>query len=368
MIKVLQVGATNVLGGIEIYLHNYYKNIDKEKVKFDFVNMYDKICFQEEYANDGSKIYKLCNYRIHPFKYLDNLEKILINEKYDVLHFNMNSAVFLYPLIAAKRANVPVIIAHSHNASSDKGIIKNIIHDFIKHLIPLFANYYFACSDYAGRWFFSKKIMKSNSYYIINNAINVDKFRFDNEKRIKMRKELNIADNEILIGHVGRFIKQKNHEFLIEILNEIVSTDSRFKLVLIGVGELENIIKEKVKMKKLENNVIFLGQRNDVNDLYQAIDIFLLPSLYEGLPLVGVEAQVAGCKCFFSDKITRGLKIKEDSEFLKIDNPKEWAVKIISYANAMPKDRNKLDCNKYDIKSNAKKLCEFYEKNTERKL
>ena len=135
--------------------------------------MYDKICFQEEYEANGSRVYNLPNYRIHPFKYLKQLEKILKDGKYDVLHFNMNSAIFLYPLMAAKKANVPVIIAHSHNASSDKGIIKNILHDLIKHFIPLFANYFFACSDYAGKWFFSNKVMKSDSFYIINNAINV---------------------------------------------------------------------------------------------------------------------------------------------------------------------------------------------------
>ena len=129
MIKVLQVGATNVLGGIEIYLYNYYNNIDRKKVKFDFVNMYDNICFEDEYLNNGSKIHKLPNYRIHPFKYINSLKKILIREKYDILHFNMNSSIFLYPLIAAKMANIPVIIAHSHNASSDRGIIKKILHN-----------------------------------------------------------------------------------------------------------------------------------------------------------------------------------------------------------------------------------------------
>lgn len=361
MIKVLQVGATNVLGGIEIFLHNYYKNIDRSKVKFDFVNMYDKICFQEEYEEQGSKVYNLPNYRIHSFKYIKQLKKILKDGKYDVLHFNMNSAIFLYPLIAAKKTNVPVIIAHSHNASSDKGIIKNILHDFIKHFIPLFANYFFACSDYAGEWFFSNEIMKGNSFYIINNAINVEKFKFNEAKRIQVRKGLDIKDDEILIGHVGRFIKQKNHEFLIDIFKQIVTINKKFKLVLIGVGELKKEIEEKVQNEGIEKNVIFLGQRNDTNDLYQAMDIFLLPSLYEGLPLVGIEAQVAGCKCFFSDRITEKLKIKNDSEFLEIEDSKIWVSKIVNYRdNKMINDREKLDFNEFNIKNNAKKLASLY--------
>lgn len=367
MIKVLQVGATNVLGGIEIFLHNYYKNIDRNKVKFDFVNMYDKICFQEEYEENGSRVYNLPNYRIHPFKYIKQLKKILKEEKYDVLHFNMNSAIFLYPLIAAKKANVPVIIAHSHNASSDKGIIKNVLHDFIKHFIPLFANYFFACSDYAGKWFFSSKVLHRNSFYIINNAINVEEFKFNESKRIQVRKDLNIKDDEILIGHVGRFIRQKNHDFLIDIFNQLVITNQKFKLVLIGVGELKQEIEKKVQKLGIDKNVIFLGQRSDTKDLYQAIDIFLLPSLYEGLPLVGIEAQVAGCKCFFSDKITKELKIKNNSEFLKISDSKEWVRNIIDYSKKIPNKREEFDCSQYDIKTNSKKLCEFYENILERK-
>lgn len=358
MIKVLQVGATNVLGGIETYLHNYYNNIDQENVRFDFVNMYDQICFQDEYERNNSKVYDLPNYRVHPLKYVKNLKNILVNEKYDVLHFNMNSAIFLYPLIAAKLAGVPVRIAHSHNASSDKGIIKDVLHNIIKIFIPLFANYYFACSDYAGKWFFSKKIMKSKSFFIINNAIKVDDFKFDEEKRIKIRKELMVAEDEIVIGHVGRFIKQKNHTFLIDLFREIVSVDSKFKLILIGVGELKDIIEEKVKKYGIENNVLFLGQRSDVSDLYQAMDIFVLPSLYEGLPLVGIEAQVAGCKCFFSSKITKELKIKDDTVFLKIDNPKIWASEIIN--NKITKNRKMLDFNQFNIKNNANKLVKLY--------
>ncbi|MBP3444978.1 MAG: glycosyltransferase family 1 protein [Bacilli bacterium] len=363
MIKVLQVGATNVLGGIEIFLHNYYKNIDRNKVKFDFVNMYDKICFQEEYEENGSRVYNLPNYRIHPFKYLKQLSKILKDEKYDVLHFNMNSAIFLYPLMAAKKANVPVIIAHSHNSSSDKGIIKNILHDLIKHFITLFANYFFACSDYAGKWFFSDKVMKSDSFYIINNAINVEEFKFNEAKRIQVRKDLNIKDNEILIGHVGRFIKQKNHKFLIDIFDQIVTTNKKFKLVLIGVGELKKEIEKKVQNLGIDKNVIFLGQRNDTKDLYQAIDVFLLPSLYEGLPLVGIEAQVAGCICFFSKNITEEVKIKENTRFIKIDNSKIWASEILKCkVEINNNNRYTLGFDKFNIKNNVKKLEILYNK------
>ena len=208
--------------------------------------------------------------------------------------------------------------------------------------------------------------MKGNSYYIINNAIDIDKFKFNNKKRKIMRKELKIMDNEILIGHIGRFIKQKNHNFIIEVLKDLVLYDKNFKLLLVGVGNLKTMIEEKVKINKLENNVIFLGQRGDVNKIYQAMDIFLLPSLYEGLPLVGIEAQIAGCKCFFSNKITKDVRIKDDTEFLKISNSKEWAEKIVDYVKK-EKNREESYCKEYDIRKSAEKLCRLYKSCMERK-
>lgn len=364
MIKVLQVGSTNVLGGIENYLHNYYVNINKKDVQFDFVNMYDKICFQDEYIKCGSKVFELINYRKHPLRYIKQLKKILKDENYDILHFNMNSAVFLYPLIAAKIAKTPIIIAHSHNASSDKGFIKQLLHNIFKRLIPVFANTYFSCSDYAAKWFFSKNIRKNKNFFIINNGVDTKKFIYNDSIRKKIRSKLKLSDNDIVIGHVGRFIKQKNQDFIIEILNECYKKENNqnYKLILIGKGELENRIKNKVKEFALENNVYFLGQLNDVNNYYQAFDIFVLPSLYEGLPLVGIEAQISGCYCIFSDKITRMLKISDNCEFVTIEDPNKWA-DLVTDNKLMKKIRmSPLNHKDYDIKNNANKLIEIYTK------
>ncbi len=359
LIKVLQIGATNNLGGIENYLINYYRNIDKELVMMDFVNMYDKICFQDEILGNGSKIYNIVDYKKRPFKYIRELKKILIDGEYDVLHFNMNSAIFLQPLIAAKIAKIPVIIAHSHNSSSDKGFLKELLHRIMKKFIPIFSNTFFACSDYAGNWFFSKKILRSNNFYIINNAIETQKFEFNEEIREKMRKEFNIDNDEIVIGHIGRFNKQKNHEFLIKSFKIALESNLKLKLILVGTGPLKEKIESLVKKMNITDNVIFLGQRNDVCNCYQVFDIFALPSLYEGLPLVGIEAQASGCRCLFSDRITAKLKITDTVKYLSIDSYDEWVREFINEKINLKK-RKSVNLSNYDIKTNVRRICEIY--------
>ena len=167
MIRVLQLGMTDTLGGIETFLMNYYRNIDKSRVQFDFVNIYSNdLCFQNEIISLGGNVYKAPNYYKHPFKYIMFVSKLIKEYDYKIVHCNMNSAAMLFPLIAAKVASAKIIISHSHNASSDKGIIKTIMHNINKHFIPFFANYYFACSYKAGKWFYSKRILNYRNFKI----------------------------------------------------------------------------------------------------------------------------------------------------------------------------------------------------------
>lgn len=361
-IKVLQVGLSYKVGGIETYLINYQKQLDKTKVSFDYINVFErakKEFFYEELCK-YSKVYTLPDYRKHPIKFTKELIKLNKEEQYDVFHYNMNSACYLIPLLAAKMCKIKVIIAHSHNSSSDKGLLKKILHNFNKKIIPLFANTYFACSELAGAWFFNKKIRKSENYYIINNAINLEKFTYEETVRKKKRTELGISDDTIVIGHVGSFKKQKNHEFIIDIFNEYHKKNPNSKLLLVGIGPLFENIKEKINNLKMNNSVILLGQRSDTANLYQAMDIFLLPSLYEGLPLVGVEAQAVGLKCFFSDVITKEVNISDNVTYIPLkDSASEWAEQIL---NANLTNRKSVDASKFDIKENAKRLEEIYSK------
>lgn len=362
-IKILQVGLSYKAGGIESFLMSYQSNMDLKKIRMDFINVFDEAINEEFYSklNQKGKMYNLSNYRKYPIKFLKELKKIQESEKYDIFHYNMNSACYLFPLIAAKIAGFKNIIAHSHNSSSDKGIIKNIIHNINKIFIPLFANKYFACSQTAGRWFFSKKILNSENFFIINNAIDTKKYKFNDKIRKEKRKSLKISDETVVIGHVGRFKKQKNHEFLIEIFETYSKKYKKCILLLVGFGPLEGHIKEIVRNKKIENSVIFLGERNDVEELMQAMDVFILPSLYEGLPIVGIEAQISGLPCIFSDTITDELKITESAKFVSLhDSSQVWAENI---NQIVKNNKQRIDINSddFDIKINAKRLEKIYE-------
>ena len=358
MVKVLQLGMTDNLGGIETFLINYYRNIDKTKVSFDFVNIYNNdLCFKDEIEKIGGKIYRLPSYYKHPLKYLFGLKKIINNNRYDIIHCNMNSAAMIFPLLGSKISKTNIIICHAHNASSDKGFIKSFLHHINKHFIPLLASHFFSCSDKAGKWFFSSKIRASNNYYIINNAIDTKKFLFNSEIRKQKRKELNIDSETFVIGNVGRFVKQKNHKFMIDVFNDIYINNPNSMLLLVGRGPLEKDIFNKVNKLKLHDNVLFLGQREDVNELYNVMDCFILPSLYEGLPLVGVEAQTNGLKCFFSDKITNTILISDESKMISIKKHEHFSKEIKKSGF----ERVNIYDNPYDIVLCSKKLENIYD-------
>ena len=362
MIRILQVGMVyNLGGGIQTFLMNYYKNVDRKKIQFDFINIYgDKFYYKDEIEELGGKVYSLTSYYKNPFKYLIEMKKVIKENNYNIVHCNMNSAVFLWPLIAAKLAGAKVVIAHSHNASSDKGIAKSFLHYVNKHFIPLFANVYFACSKKAGEWFYSKRILKSNKFFVINNAVNTEKFKFDEKARKKVRKDLKIDDNTLVLCHVGRFTRQKNHYFLIDAFKKIHELNKNTKLLLIGTGQLYDEICNYVHTQGLNECISILGQRKDVSEIMSASDIFVLPSLYEGLPLVGVEAQSSGLKCYISDTVTSELKVLDDVEYLPLTID-EWS-KISSYKNKKDRKDSYLLCKDFDIKECASNLYNLYKK------
>lgn len=360
MIRVLQLGMTDNLGGIETFLMNYYRNINRKKIQFDFVNIYpNKLCFQDEIEKLGGKVYRVNSYYKHPIKYIDEVIKIINENNYQIIHCNMNSAAMLFPLIAGKKSNAKIVIAHSHNSSSDKGFTKKLLHYINKHFIPIFANQYFACSEKAGKWFFNEKIRNSSKYKIINNAVDMKKYKYNEELRKEKRNEIKLKDNAFVIGHVGRFNKQKNHNFLIDVFNEVHKKNNKTILLLIGQGPLEDKIKEKVSDLKLNDSVAFLEKRLDVNELYNAMDLFVLPSLYEGLPIVGIEAQANGLKCLFADTITEDASILDSTKFIPLEKEK-WIDSINDSINNIDREY-KIKDNNFDINYASKRLEKIYE-------
>ena len=269
-------------GGVESVVMNYYKNIDRNRIQFHFLCDEDSTDIPyEEIEKLGGKVIVIPPYQ-KLFKYQKELYRIFKENNYKIIHSHIN-ALSVFPLRIAKKAGVPIRIAHSHSTSNKKEWKKNILKMILRPFSKLYANNYFACTEYAGKWLFGKKVVERKELNVINNAIDLKKFEFNENIRGDLRKELGIKEDVLVIGHVGRFMKQKNHEFLIDVFEKAIKQDDNIYLILVGQGPLEDKIKEMAKEKGIEYKILFLGQRNDVNKLYQAMDIFVLPSLYEGL-------------------------------------------------------------------------------------
>ena len=361
-IRIAHIMGKWLGGGVESVVMNYYRNIDRNKVQFDFICDEDsKYIPTDEIESLGGKVILIPPYQ-KPFKYHKELKKVLKEGNYKIVHSHISTMSF-FSLWAAKSAKVPVRIVHAHSTTNKQEKKKNLMKQVLRPFSKVFANRYFCCSELAGRWLFGNKTYNQGKVYLLNNAIDVDKFKYNEKVRKAKRKELNIKDKDLVIGHIGRFVKQKNHEFLIDIFNEIHKQNKNAILLLAGDGPLKEKTKNKVKELELEKNVQFLGQRNDANELYQAFDAFVLPSLYEGLPVVGVEAQTAGLPCFFSTDMTKETKVLDSTKFIELSkSPKEWADIIIKELNNFKRKdmTKKINNNNFNIKNEANKLKKYY--------
>ena len=361
-IRVAQIIGKWVGGGVESVVMNYYRHIDRNKIQFDFICDEDSTNIPyDEIEKLGGRVILIPPYQkvIH---YHKELKKILTEENYKIVHSHINT-LSVFPLLAAKRAGIPVRIAHSHSTTNKKEWKKNLLKQLLKPFSKVFATHYFCCSEYAGRWLFGDDEYDKGNVYLLNNAIDLNKFKFDKTVRERKRKELGIDDNTLVIGHIGRFVKQKNHEFLIDIFNEVHKRHNDSILLLAGEGPLQEEIKNKVNHLGLIDNVKFLGQRNDVQELYQTFDVFLLPSLYEGLPVVGVEAQASGNLCYLSNDMTKETKVLDSTVFMTLSNTsEEWANAILEDARDYKKHDTREEVEKYgfNIEKESHKLNEKY--------
>ena len=329
-IRIAQIIGKWVGGGVEAVVMNYYRNIDHEKIQFDFICDSDSTNIPyDEIEKLGGKVILIPPYQ-KVFKYQKELRRVLKEGNYKIVHSHINT-LSVFPLYAAKKVGIPVRIAHSHSTTNKREWKKNMLKQVLRPFSKIYATDYMCCSELAGRWLFGDKEYDKGNVYLLNNAIDLEKYKYDEKIRKEKRKELNINDDTIVIGHIGRFVEQKNHKFLIDIFNEINKKEKNSILLLAGQGPLMEEIKKKVKELNLENNVMFLGQRNDANELYQAFDVFLLPSLYEGLPVVGVEAQASGVLCLFSNDMTKETKVLDSTIFIGLEkSSNEWANTLLN--------------------------------------
>lgn len=317
-------------GGVESVVMNYYRHINRENIQFDFICDDDSTNIPyDEITKLGGRVLIIAGYQ-KLFQYQKELYQLLKNNHYQIIHSHINT-MSVFPLRIAKKVNVPIRIAHSHSTTNKKEVKKNLMKQLLRLLSKVYANEYMCCSEYAGRWLFGKKFYDQEKVYLLNNAIDLNKFIYNEAIREQKRKEWNFNKDTIVIGHVGRFVEQKNHGFLIDIFYEIHQLNPNSVLLLAGQGPLLAKMQKKVLQLGLENSVFFLGQRTDIHELYQSFDVFLLPSLYEGLPVVGVEAQASGLLCVFSDNMTQETKVLNSTIFLSLqDDEKKWAKELLN--------------------------------------
>lgn len=361
MIRVLHVVTYMGRGGLETMLMNYYRHIDRSKVQFDFlVHREFEADYDEEIKSLGGRIYHVS--RLVPWsrRYKAELRRFFRSHpEYKIVHVHQD-CLSSVALQCAKDCGVPVRIAHSHSSSAVKNI-KYPIKLYYMKKIPRFATDLFACGKQAGDWMFSGK-----KYQIIRNAIDTEKYLYTTTVNKSVREELGLL-GKIVIGHVGNFTPAKNHIFLLEIFKEILKKSPDSKLLLVGGGDGLITAKEKAESMGIADNVVFTGIRSDVNRLMQAMDVFVFPSLYEGLPVTMIEAQASGMQCIISDRVskecivTKGLVIRKRLS----DSVENWANYILQKSEKTHENHIREIANAgYDISVAAKQLECFYIKKT----
>lgn len=329
--RILQVIGIVCGGGVEAVIMNYYRHIDRTRIQFDFiVDGYEKTVLDDEISSLGGRIYHVEPYRKNIFRYMKQIYRIVHDNHYDIVHSNMNT-LSMFSLFPAWLAGAHQRILHNHSTAVRSEGMRSVMKTILRPLAPLFANRYAACSRLAGDWMYGEKMMASGKVTVINNAIDLEEYAFSSELRLRYRKELHIPEDALVIGHVGRFMYQKNHAFLIEIFREVAKKHPNTFLLLIGDGELRTEIEKRVESYHLMNKARFLGLRKDVKNLYNCMDIFVLPSWYEGLPVVAVEAQANGLPTILSDKVTSESLLTKSATVLSLsDGEKTWADRILS--------------------------------------
>lgn len=363
-IRVLHWGMLGGLGGIETFIMNVYRHIDKTKIQFDFLTTHDgSIAFEDEIITSGGKIYKEIYSKreslVKHYQSLDNFFKKHQGE-FQAIHMHMNNINFIRPMKLAKKYNIPIRVYHSHNAGTMHQNYSNIqkLQEFYnRKVINKYATHLMACSSLAGKWMFH-----SNSFEVINNGIDTDKFSYDQMTRKQVRAELGIEHKKI-IGFVGRLQYQKNPEFVVEIFHEIHKKDEETVLILVGDGPDRNLLEKKVFDLGLRDSVVFLGVRQDIPQLLQSFDLFLLPSRFEGLGIVLIEAQCSGLPCLTSkDVVPQEANVTDLLTYISLEElPQAWANIALEQFDVLREDQSsKIFEQNYDIVQTVEQLQNLY--------
>lgn len=364
-IHVLVLDTVMDRGGAEAMIMNYMRNINRDMIRFDFLtNREYRGAYEDEIERLGGKVWHMCPMYPGKFRQYKREVRQFLKEhpEYRIIHSNLEERSY-FALKEAKKLGVPVRISHSHNRPLGFDL-KLLMRYYFRFMLKYYNTHMFSCGVEAGDWLYGKK--NRDKVTIMNNAIDAKEYVYDREKSQAVKEVLGVS-GKLVIGHVGRFFPQKNHRFLIEIFKEIHDRNADAVLLLVGGGELDDSLKNEIKQKVedlgLTDCVQFLGVREDVNELMQAFDLFLLPSLFEGLPVTMVEAQAAGLPCVISDKVPIQCDITGNVQVVALEEqPKIWAEKILQFAEGFERKdtRERIEQAGFDIGQNAKWLETFY--------
>jgi glycosyltransferase involved in cell wall biosynthesis len=329
-LRVAHVVGKMVGGGVEAVAMNYYRYVDRDRIQFDFLVDGDStVVPQAEIESLGGRVIMVPPYQ-QIAKYIPSLVSIFRDNGYQVVHSHLN-ALSVCPLLAATIAGVPVRIAHSQSTAGGGELMRNALKYSLRSLSRVFATHYLACSERTGEWLFGAGAMGRGEVHIVPNAIELRRFSYREDVRERLRQELGLAGHFVL-GHVGRFTNQKNHSFLIDILVSVLKREPSAVLLLVGDGALRPLIEQKVEHLGLGDRVRFLGMRSAV-ELYQAMDVFVLPSFYEGYPVVGVESQATGLPGVYAHEVGHDSRLLPATRFMSLkQSAEEWAATVLSVA------------------------------------
>lgn len=362
-IKIAEFVTRLEFGGVESVLLNYlghFKNGENFDIHIVTQDINDPNCI-ELFRNRGYTVHVVTHKRKSMRKNIAGVYKILKKEKFDVVHSHMTLTNF-YVLFLAWVTGTKLRISHSHNAFKSGNLIKKSVWAALKVVNQMTANKWMACGYDAGVFLFGKKAMDCNKVFVMNNAIDINRFAYDQTVRDEIRSQYQIGDS-LCIGHVGRFMRQKNHRFLLEIFSEIKKKNPDATLLLVGSGELEGEIKDFAKSLEIDGAVIFTGNVSNSNEFYQAMDVFVLPSLYEGLPIVSIEAQCADLPCVISDRVDTRCRLTDNVELLSIEKPASvWAKEVLKCVDKRRTHEvlHKIKDNHYSIDDEAENLERIY--------
>ncbi|MED4694903.1 glycosyltransferase family 1 protein [Peribacillus frigoritolerans] len=364
-IKVLQVSPSISAGGIPTLLVNWYKNVDMNNIHFDFTT-FEKERTEEFYTRElkslNSNILNVKSIgQIGKIKFVLQFIKIFRQKKYDIVHAHLNEGS-IYVLFAAMICGVKVRISHSHVFIKKLDNFQKVRRLVFLILLNMFSTNQLACSSEAAKYLFGSRAYKKKQVQVIENGIVTERFIFNDSKRKELRKQMNL-ETKFVLGNVGRMSYEKNHSFLIDVFREVQKQNDNAVLLLIGDGELRTNLEEKVNILGLTESVIFLGNRRDISELLEIMDVFVFPSLFEGLGISVIESQASGLVTIASDVIPHEVKVTDKVNFISLEKPPVfWAQEILKYSKGYIRRSTIKELTKsgFEIRNSSKKLEDFY--------